>query len=187
MYPRDRHWLVSSVLCASSILLCYCPFAGAVSVKYFGAIGDGNTDDSTAFRKALQSTTNEVLVPGGEYLVKDLKIPDGITVRGAGPRSVIRISSGVDFAFLPGNETTIRDPKFTGPAEEKVRVLTNGFVLVANSDVILTHLIFENAHRGGIITDHATKFRISECRFKNVGVAINIQFSHHGMVTNNIV
>jgi len=42
-----------------------------VSVKDFGAVGDGRTDDYLAFRAALSSGAAEVLIPFGEYSVSD--------------------------------------------------------------------------------------------------------------------
>ncbi len=42
-----------------------------VSVKDFGAIGDGRTDDLTAFKAALESGAEEVVIPFGEYRLSD--------------------------------------------------------------------------------------------------------------------
>ncbi len=42
-----------------------------VSVKDFGAIGDGRTDDLSAFKAALSSGASEVLIPFGEYRISD--------------------------------------------------------------------------------------------------------------------
>ena len=43
-----------------------------VSVKQFGAIGDGETDDTNAFKKAIeQSPGKTILVPAGRYRITD--------------------------------------------------------------------------------------------------------------------
>ncbi len=42
-----------------------------VSVKDFGAVGDGRADDLSAFRKALSSGASEVVIPFGEYRLSD--------------------------------------------------------------------------------------------------------------------
>lgn len=46
-----------------------------VRVTDFGAVGDGVTDDSEAFRKALGTGKVRVIVPQGTYIVKGIKLP----------------------------------------------------------------------------------------------------------------
>lgn len=64
-----------------------------VSVKDFGAVGDGKTDDTAAFKRALAEAGGKVIaVPPGRYLITDiLEICDsGTVLQGAGPeKSVI--------------------------------------------------------------------------------------------------
>ncbi len=70
-----------------------------VNVERFGAAGDGVTDDTEAFQKALDEqaqTGGIVLVPVGRYLIKgNLRIPEGVTLEGvwqAPPRTVQRLN-----------------------------------------------------------------------------------------------
>lgn len=51
-----------------------------VSVKDFGAKGDGVTDDSAAFNSALVAGNGAIRVPAGTYIAKNLTIPAGVTV-----------------------------------------------------------------------------------------------------------
>ncbi len=66
------------------------PERGAdVSVKDFGAVGDGRTDDTAALKRALHEARGKVIaVPPGRYVVTDiLDIHDsGTVLRGAGPQ-----------------------------------------------------------------------------------------------------
>ncbi len=58
------------------------------SVKKFGAVGDGKTDDTAAFQKALSQAAGKVIaIPPGRYLITDiLEIHDsGTVLQGAGP------------------------------------------------------------------------------------------------------
>lgn len=73
-----------------------------VSVKDFGAVGDGVTGDTAAIQAAIDSLTSggEVFFPAGVYDVTGLRI-DGtsgtltnITLRGVGSASEIRINAG---------------------------------------------------------------------------------------------
>jgi hypothetical protein len=51
----------------------------SVSVKDFGAIGDGVADDSAAFNAALVAGNGSITVPFGTYYAKNLTIPVGVT------------------------------------------------------------------------------------------------------------
>lgn len=45
----------------------------AANVKDFGAVGDGTTDDTAAFQRALQKAGGKtVLVPPGRYVITDI-------------------------------------------------------------------------------------------------------------------
>jgi hypothetical protein len=60
----------------------------SLSVRTFGAVGDAETDDTSAFQGALdaayQSGGGAVYVPPGRYLFKgSLSIPDGVQLRGS--------------------------------------------------------------------------------------------------------
>ena len=183
----NRSSLIKTVACMIVAILTLSSPLAAVSVKDFGAVGDGKADDSEAFAKAFEAAAGQVLVPAGRYVVKDVNVPDGVALHGVGSASVITIPPDAAYAFSPGNECTIRHLKFVGHRDDKASPITTGFIRVSTNGVTLTDLVFENAHRGGIITDHATSFRFSENRFKKVGVAISIQFSRQGLVQNNIV
>src|SRR5689334_11016282 len=60
-----------------------------VSVKDFGATGDGTTDDSTAFDNAV-STGRLVHVPAGTYRVNVLDLPSDTIIYGEGERSILK-------------------------------------------------------------------------------------------------
>lgn len=58
------------------------------SVKDFGAKGDGITDDTQAFKDAIEAThTGAVLIPAGRYKITDVIYirKSGVVLRGAGP------------------------------------------------------------------------------------------------------
>ena len=58
------------------------------NVKAFGAKGDGETDDTEAFKEAIRRTNSgAILVPPGKYVITDfIEIAKGgIVLRGAGP------------------------------------------------------------------------------------------------------
>jgi hypothetical protein len=73
-------WLATSLAIAA-------PFADQYSVVDFGAKGDGETDDTSAFQKALdaagQAAGGQVYAPRGSYrFAGHLNVPGGVTLRG---------------------------------------------------------------------------------------------------------
>jgi hypothetical protein len=64
-----------------------------VSVKDFGAVGDGVTDDSTAFQNAVNAAANGSLyVPSGTYLIDNaqVRVDSPCRIFGDGPTSILR-------------------------------------------------------------------------------------------------
>lgn len=58
-----------------------------VSVRDFGAVGDGKTDDTAALQRALDAAAGSratVLVPAGTYLCSTLTVPSHVTLQGEG-------------------------------------------------------------------------------------------------------
>ncbi|MBP5094190.1 MAG: hypothetical protein J6332_09105 [Abditibacteriota bacterium] len=77
---------MKKVLIAISILLLSVSAFGS-SVKDFGAVGDGKTDDTKAFNDALAAAAKEgggvVSVPAGKYRINgNIKIPGSVTLEG---------------------------------------------------------------------------------------------------------
>lgn len=65
------------------------------SVKDFGAVGDGKTDDTAAFQRAVDQAHGEVIgVPPGHYLITDIiEIRySGTVLQGAGPNETILLA-----------------------------------------------------------------------------------------------
>ena len=93
--------------------------AYTVSVKDFGATGNGITDDAPAIQAALNSvpaTGGTVLVPTGDYrLGESLVIShSGTALTGVGPASILRLMDGVttDGIALPERSNPTIDPSF---------------------------------------------------------------------------
>lgn len=64
-----------------------------VSVLDFGAVGDGETDDTAAFQAAIDGTTGVLEIPAGRYLITDvLEIEHSdLVLRGAGPDQTVLV------------------------------------------------------------------------------------------------
>ncbi|WP_051348600.1 glycosyl hydrolase family 28-related protein [Peribacillus kribbensis] len=55
-----------------------------VSVTDFGAVGDGRTDCTAAFKKAIGSGLAKVHIPEGTYIVRGIRVPSWTILKGAG-------------------------------------------------------------------------------------------------------
>ena len=61
-----------------------------VSVKDFGAVGDGVADDRAAFIAALATNPGELFIPDGHYLLSQgVELPSNLTIKGNGRKSRI--------------------------------------------------------------------------------------------------
>lgn len=84
-----------------------------ISVKDFGATGNGTTDDTTAFNNALVAAAGKSLyVPAGTYLCTTLTVYGGTTVYGDSPTtSVIKAKSS-----LSTSSPLVKNPNQSGTA-----------------------------------------------------------------------
>lgn len=123
-----------------------------VSVKDFGAVGNGVADDTTAFSNAF-ATGKAVYAPAGTYLLNFLNVPSNTKLFGDGSATVIKpltgevrcalgCDSGSSSTFI--ENVTIRDVRFLGDvatlgfSEQKHLTSFNGAknLLIENCDFI---------------------------------------------------
>lgn len=69
-----------------------------LNVKYFGATGDGETDDILAIKKTIdyakEKGINNILIPIGTYIVSDqIVIPSNLNLYGEGESSILKASN----------------------------------------------------------------------------------------------
>lgn len=78
-------------------------YSGAVNVKWFGAKGDGDTDDTLSIQKAL-AVSKKIYVPymPTEYIVNNLALTNGCTI--IGDKTLIKANAG-NSVFLTNQET----------------------------------------------------------------------------------
>lgn len=116
------------------------------SVRQFGAVGDGVTDDTKAFKKALASAKpGAILIPAGRYLITDILTisKPNIVLRGEGPEKSI--------IFIPKSLTDIKPvmTKTTGGKPTSAYSFNGGFiVLEGNLGRSAPVVITQEAKRG---------------------------------------
>lgn len=85
--------------------------AMGVSVRDFGAVGDGKADDSGAFQRAIDSGRGDIYVPRGTYLFKRTVIADmdrvgPLSIMGSGTATIIMAGSGPALKLVGTHEGT---------------------------------------------------------------------------------
>ncbi len=89
-----KKYILNLLTIASLLLLIEACFAGEVSVKDYGAVGDGQHDDTVAISKALASGSS-VYIPAGWYRVQPGKLKvsgGGKSIRGDSRSSSVLIT-----------------------------------------------------------------------------------------------
>lgn len=86
-----------------------------VSVKDFGAVGDGIDDDTIAFQNAL-AASDFILIPNGSYLISGaLELLSGKTLAGLGQGSVIKcLNNSFNAIEINGKGVCLRDLRIEG-------------------------------------------------------------------------
>jgi parallel beta-helix repeat protein len=139
-----------------------------VSVKDFGAVGDGTTDDTAAIQAALtavSSTGGAVHLTTGQYLVSSSLIIGGVgvSVFGDGAGSVIKVNLPVTvFYSVDYGNHTFRDFTIDGSlATTTGFVAGRGAILIQSTSIVETNVssLIENVRilevkTSGIVTDY---------------------------------
>lgn len=132
-----------------------------VSVKDFGATGDGITDDTTYIQSAITAAQNSIgtlFFPPGTYLVSSLTVSGSLVLTGSGTASVIKqkdSSAGSMFSVTgTGNNVVFQELTFDGNQAGQTTASYN-----------YNSIIFSTA-TGGTYSDAFTLL-VQDCEFRN--------------------
>ena len=124
-----------------------------VSVKDFGAVGDGNTDDRQAFQNAIDSGASTILIPDGDYYISAPIIINRPNVQlmgvGGGLKyNVARLICDGDGIHIVGNSRFTTICGFTLLSKYGYYSNNTGiaFVRENDTDVTNTKVRIENMH-----------------------------------------
>lgn len=138
-----------------------------VSVRDYGALGDGATDDTSAINRALtdlfvtqtfQATRRALLFPAGTYIVSSssIKIPAHATIVGEGTKGSI----------IKRSETSITNVAQTADSKNQIgaNIATSGGIVPSNISVI--NMVFEaGAEIDAFLVDQADNMYFENCTF----------------------
>lgn len=105
-----------------------------LSLKDFGAVGDGTTDDSsavTSWINALDSSDNIGYIPPGNYIINSsVTTPENVIIEGAGVKSILIFETG---GLVVSDYTVIRDFQVGTKATDSTGVQLKGLKSTAKN------------------------------------------------------
>lgn len=165
-----------------------------VSVKDFGAVGDGTTDDTVA----VQAASDRVKVRTGGWVyfpVGTYKITSGLTVdtvgvcwRGAGRKSILKNFSTsasavtVNVGSAIDSKIVVRDLAITANTTSSGAAIT-----VTNGNRIKVESVAVGLHRSGIVASAVTEAQVRDCTVESTddnAAAIGINVGTRGRIDN---
>jgi Pectate lyase superfamily protein/Periplasmic copper-binding protein (NosD) len=165
------------LLCFVFPILCN---AETKSVRDFGAVGDGKTDDTAAIQKAVDSGAGDIVFPRGSYrlsksVVIDLDKTGYTALVGDGTARVIMAGSGPAFHFI-GTHAGSADPgAFKPEVWERQRA-----PMVSHLEII-----GDNAEADGIEATGTMQLTITETVIHDLRDAIHLTTRNRNIIVAN--
>ena len=150
-----------------------------VSVKDFGAVGEGVTDDTAAIQAALDSGATSVYIPSGTFLASSLLMPNvfNFVLFGNGPSSILKQAAGASNALIRWatasivyNEQTILNIGITGTNGSQHCIDTSGAGGPTLNGIYITDV---PVGKSGIYMDGAAATQVHDIRLNNIQIYSN--------------
>lgn len=168
----------------------------ALSVRDFGAKGDGQADDTAALQTCIAAAQGKtVWVPAGDYkLTGDIILPSGVTIQGAGMWHTTFVGDDSLYAQagrrvrfkLAGAGIHLADFAIVGKlAYRNDDEPNDGIVGAGCSDSSVSRVWLEHT-KVGIWIYNGTNLRLEGCRFRNLlADGVNLCVGTSGTVIEN--
>ncbi|HEC02781.1 MAG TPA: hypothetical protein ENI81_04500, partial [Phycisphaerales bacterium] len=163
----------------------------AVSVRDFGAVGDGKSDDSGAFQRAIDSGCGDILVPRGRYrfdktVVAELDRVGPLSIAGAGTATIIMAVPGPALKLVgthggTASPTTVKDnvrlnqrmPIISGLEIVGAAPEACGIEATGTMKATFSKLLIRKALHGIHLTKRNRNVIISDCHiYENRGIGV---------------
>lgn len=164
------------------------------TVRDFGAVGDGVTDDTDAIQHAIDDGSGQLDFPRGEYrisrtLLIDLEKRSRSSISGAGGTAKIVMHGPGPAIFLKATHAKTADPGGFRPEEwqhERMPTIdgieiegrhpeADGIQIVGVMQPTLTRVLIRQVRTAVYVTDRARNVVINGCHFyHNTGVGIHL-------------
>jgi hypothetical protein len=147
--------------------------------QWFGAVGDGITDDSAAFQNMFNVVTisnpEEILIPAGEYIVEDVNLPptvDGsakLRINGYGCKLKTTTSNTTIFNRLPSDQT-------------EASIWVSSAIIIEGITFLGTSLTGQK----GLFLGATYGSAIRDCTFRNLDEGCTLAFALMTTVENSL-
>lgn len=151
-----------------------------LNAKYFGAVGDGVTDDTGAIQYALnlaKATGALVYLPSGKYLITNIEIPENVILLGENGKTSPEISGSVLYctdknnpAVILNSRSAIKNIAFFYPKQK----IVNNYPVAYPETIKLTDTVT------------STLVEIDNINLINSYYAINATPKHEKLRVNNV-
>ena len=146
-------------------------YSGAINVKWFGAVGDGVTDDTTAIQAAVDSlsASDGLIFPQGDYLITDeiTVTTSFISIYGTGYAKIIQQTDNkAIFAGSSCSGDSVHDLRFSGSAN----ATSTRAACVSMTSCIgwtVTDCQFFDFSGAGVKAITSEKIKVTGCTFEN--------------------
>ncbi|HFD0405411.1 TPA: phage tail fiber protein [Klebsiella quasipneumoniae subsp. similipneumoniae] len=186
--------------------------ADTLSVKDFGAKGDGFTDDSDSFIAAINSSAKKIVIPDGNYIIsKAIPLRGNLEISG-GVNSVLKLKDNVSkkpgAIFDKSDATIIENVKLSGFTIDLNRLNnwtfgapdkngnetqgdnTLGIGVRSINNLVLEGLTVRNSRRDGIWVVNCQNFKVVNCHVYdccNTGLSIRNDIDAPNGLKNGLI
>ena len=150
----DRVYIPSGVLEDNKGVRYSKQDTGTALITDYGAVGDGVTNNATAFNAAIASGKRKILVPSGVFVLAGAGTGNAITtllpyqsLEGTGEGSVIKLTTN-DFAVRITNANVVEHLKFIGSGKLSGKQYQTPVQAFFAKNCKVTNILFENISGG---------------------------------------
>lgn len=164
-------------------------FQGAANVKWFGATGDGVTDDTKAIQNALDAS-DDVFIPTGTYIVtRKITLRENNTIQGVKYKTTLKSKFDITFIETAKNNT-IENVIFKGlqSSQNQTFIFISGKESLDIKDVIIRDCEFIDSGKLAVATDripYSSNVILQSCQITNCKTAIEIRNNTKGVAVFN--
>jgi hypothetical protein len=169
--------------------------ADYVTPEYFGAKGDGVTDDAAALQ-ATMDAGRPVMIPAKTYFTSTtINVPAGRVIRGSSARSILKTTANTAILNLNGDSIQVSGIKFVGDGKGATINAADAlqYGIKAQGDKtrnLITQCRFESLGGAGIYLENNGQFRgnqISECYAESCNIGFALGATAEYTVMTNII